>query len=270
MAALQIVPDREYRGKGISEGLARGLLVFVSGENLTGEGMGIGSVAIRNDERTIFSRTRTDTGDIRTGMTRTYFIDTGMAWGFRGQVSPLLTKLIESAVSMYMHHPRLQGLLMGPVMPLRNLLSIHPVFEAVPRVAEVRVTYRVTGSDIDIRVIVHPCSRLTGTVCILNELAGDRFVAGWNDGRIPPPPGWEEIPFRFPTCSLIDPDRGVRFWIRDVTSSPDLPVALFWGREQGGDLSWAGFSLEIGPLDTGRELEFEYSVGFEEGNGVIL
>jgi hypothetical protein len=269
MAALRIVPDPDYRGKGISEGLARGLLVFVSGENLTGEGMGIGGVAVRGDMGTAFSRSWTDTGDIRNGMTRTFLIDSEMVWCIRGRVSPVLTSLIESAISTYMRHPRLQGILMGPVIPLRNLLSIHPVFVPVLPKAEVRCTYTVIDTAIRVRVSVHPITQLKGTVCILNELAGDRFVAGWHDGTIvPPPPGWASIPLRFPTPSLVDPGHGVRFWIQDVTPS-DPPVSLFWGREEGEDLSWAGFSIEIRFPDSTRDVAMEYCVGLEESNEAI-
>jgi hypothetical protein len=263
MAGLCIIPDPEYRGKGISEGLARGLLIFASGENLTGEGMGIGSVAIRDGNDTSFSRSWTDTGDIRTGLTRTFSIDTDMKWSIRGRVSPLLTSLIESAISTYMRLPRLQAILMGPVMPLRNLFSIHPYFVPVPPKAEVRFTYIVIEQGISVRVSVHPLTPPCGTICILNELAGDRFISGWLDGKIvPPPPGWESIPPRFPTPSLADPGHGVRFWIQGITPA-DLPVSLYWGREEGGDLSWAGFSIEIGLPESDQDFTMEYLVGIE-------
>jgi hypothetical protein len=48
MNEIRIIPNNMYQGEGISKGLARGLLVYYGDQNLTGEGMGIGSVAIRD------------------------------------------------------------------------------------------------------------------------------------------------------------------------------------------------------------------------------
>ena len=46
MNKIHIVSDSIYQGEGISKALARGLLVYDDDQNLTGEGMGIGSIAI--------------------------------------------------------------------------------------------------------------------------------------------------------------------------------------------------------------------------------
>jgi hypothetical protein len=60
MKKIRIIPDRSYQGEGISRRLARGLLVHYADQNLTGEGMGIGSIAFRNPDCTYFSRSWTD------------------------------------------------------------------------------------------------------------------------------------------------------------------------------------------------------------------
>lgn len=63
MDKICIIPDSVYQGEGISKGLARGLLVYYGDCNLTGEGMGIGSIALRDHECTYFSRSWTDQGE---------------------------------------------------------------------------------------------------------------------------------------------------------------------------------------------------------------
>jgi hypothetical protein len=60
MNEIRNIPDSIYQGEGISKGLARGLLVYYGDQNLTGEGMGIGSIATRDHECTYFSRSCTD------------------------------------------------------------------------------------------------------------------------------------------------------------------------------------------------------------------
>ena len=63
MDAIRIVPGGNYEGTGRSRGLARGLLVFFGDLNLTGEGMGIGGVAVRDRTCTYFSRSWNDRAD---------------------------------------------------------------------------------------------------------------------------------------------------------------------------------------------------------------
>jgi hypothetical protein len=60
MGQIHIVADEKYPGEGISRGLARGLLVYYQDCNLTDEGMGIGSIALRDHHYTYFSRSWTD------------------------------------------------------------------------------------------------------------------------------------------------------------------------------------------------------------------
>lgn len=248
MTGVSIVPD-QYRGDGISEGLARGLLVWSGGENLTGEGMGIGSVAIRCPGFTCFSRTCTDRPGGEGVITRTFLVDTRMSWSILGTVSPWLTRSIESGVGAYMRFPGLQRILMAPVMPLRSLLSVHPVFESIPPSAEVTFTYRITGTAVDISARVRPLADPLGTVCLLNELSADCFPAGWNGGIVPPPPGWEELNGERDAAALYDPVHDIRFSIAAVSTSPPLQPRVFWGREKGKDLCWAGFAIEVGSLD---------------------
>jgi hypothetical protein len=266
MTAIRIIPDRNYRGEGISEGLARGLLVMCGPDNLTGEGMGIGSVAIKGDCYTCFSRTFTDTGE-ESHFTRTFFLDTKMSWSFLGTLSPRLTRMIEAAIGVYMQVPAFQKALMAPVTPLRKMLRIHPVYEPIPVQAKVRFTYSVDDYGVDIFVQIDPVFGYAGTLCLLNELSGDCFTSGWDSGMVcPPPPGWERLPGCFPTASLYDPVRGIRFWIDSFSVIPQVPVTLFRGREIGEDLSWAGLSFEIGyPKSPAFPLEFRYRVGIADG-----
>jgi hypothetical protein len=261
MDSLHIVPDPRYRGEGISEGLARGLLVFSGPENLTGEGMGLGSIAIRGDRCTFFSRSCTDSVDPESDINRTFSLDTRMSWSIGGIVSPLLTRVAEDAIGFYMRHPGLQALAMAPVMPLRRILAIRPVFETIPAVAEATFRYRVTGSRVRVQVRVRPLVPDPGTICILNELGGKHFTGCIESGAtLPSPPGYEELPLRFPTPALFDPGRGIRFRLCSVDGAPQLPVRIFRGREQGGDLSWAGISIEIDHPGGREEISLEYQI----------
>ena len=267
MDRIRIVPGQDYRGEGISQGLARGLLVYHGDCNLTGEGMGIGSVALRRPGCTYFSRSWTDAkeGD---RIRRTFTLDTRMSWGIGGRVLGLLTRGMETGISVYMLLPRLQRLLMLPVFPLRNLLGIHPLFETISPLGTVTFTYRVTGNRVEVQVI--PDLRLMpqDTLCLLNELSAAWFTAG-RDGEepAPPPPGWEEVRSGQLPVSLVDPAHGIRFSLDSPSTKPPAPFTIWRGREQTGDLCWAGFCIQLRSEDASRELpEVRYSICFTEGS----
>ena len=249
MEEVRIVAE-EYAGEGISRGLARGLLVYHGDCNLTGEGMGIGSVALRaRDGNTFFSRSWEDRyeGDL---LFRTYTLDTCMRWGRKGQSSAGISCWIEAGITAYMRLPRLQGLLMRPVSPLRTLLKIDPVFETVPPRGSVTVACRVTEGQVDVAARISGAVRQGDTVCLLNELSAAWFTLGHN-GETPtsPPPGWEYCPPGREPLPLFDPVHNLLFSMEGLADGAGVPLTLCRGREQSRDLCWAGFALELGPLE---------------------
>ena len=265
MKAIRIVPEGNYQGSGISHGLARGLLVFWDDLNLTGEGMGIGSVAVREPDCTYFSRSWDDIAEGHM-LRRTFDIDTRMSWSIFGKISPLLTQWIESAIGAYMQMPSFQRILMLPVLPLRRVLYIHPVFETVPSHGQVTMTYVVKEGQVAVRAEIHSPTKVGSVICLLNELSAEWFTNAVRDETIvPPPPAWERITPKNPTASLYDPVHGIRFTLLlpSVSVSGMSPVEsnIFWGREHTDDLCWAGFCIELGPLDGKQEvIEARYSI----------
>jgi hypothetical protein len=265
MDTICIIPDNVYPGEGISRGLARGLLVYYGDCNLTGEGMGIGSIALRNHECTYFSRSWKDSAESGV-LKRTFSIDSRMMWGLRGKPSTLLTRWIESGISVYMQLPWFQRLLMLPVLPFRTLLDIHPFFETIPPKGKATFTYSITGQNVEIQVEIVMPVRPNDTLCLLNELSAAWFTAGWDGQRMTtPPPAWEKVGSDQLPVSLMDPVHGIRFFMDQPSVSPSVPCTIYRGREQSGDLCWAGFCLELGPPDSVLEsLEARYCIGFSQ------
>ena len=266
MNQIRIISDSTYQGEGISKGLARGLLVYYGDQNLTGEGMGIGSIAIRDHECTCFSRTWTDVSEAGV-LKRTFTLDTRMRWSIRGKPSNLLTRWIEYGISAYMQLPRFQNIIMMPVSPLSTLLDIHPLFETIPSRGKVTFAYKVTGNTVEVQVEIKAPVRPQDTLCLLNELSAAWFTAGWDGERpVSPPPGWEKVSSAQMPVSLVDPVHGVRFFMGQPSVSPPVPFTIYRGRERTGDVSWAGFCIELGPLDGSQGLPgVRYCIGFVPG-----
>ena len=266
MNQIRIISDSMYQGEGISKGLARGLLMYYGDQNLTGEGMGIGSIAIRDHECTYFSRSCTDSTEAGV-IKRTFTLDTRMRWSIRGKPSNLLTRWIEHGISAYMQLPWFQSSIMLPVSPLSTLLGIHPLFETIPSRGKVTFAYRVTGNTVEVQVEMNTPVRSQDTVCLLNELSAAWFTAGWDGERpVSPPPGWEKVTSAQLPVSLVDPEHGIRFFMGRPSVNPPVPLSIYRGREHTGDVCWAGFCIELGPFDGSQELpRVQYSIGFAQG-----
>ena len=81
-----------------------------------------------------------------------------------------------------------------------------------------------------------------------------------------PPPAWEKVGSDQLPVSLVDLVHGIRFFMGHPSVSPSVPYTIYRGREQSGDLCWAGFCLELGPLDGSRGLPVvRYCIGFAQG-----
>jgi hypothetical protein len=266
MDRIRIVPATDYSGEGISRGLARGLLVYYGNCHLTGEGMGLGSVALRDHEYTYFSRSWKDSDEAGV-LKRTFTIDTRMKWSIVGIPSRFLTRGVESGITAYMQFPMLQRFLLLPVHSLRTILGIHPIFETVPSRGEVTFTYQVIGNHVEVLAEFNLPVRKEDTLCLLNELSAAWFTAGWQ-GDLPasPPPGWEEVSSDQLPVSLVDPTHGIRFFMGNPSVSPRVPVTLYRGRELNGDHCWAGFCIQVRiPEDLQKLPDIQYCIGFATG-----
>jgi hypothetical protein len=59
---------------------------------------------------------------------------------------------------------------------------------------------------------------------------------------------------------------GIRFFMGQPSVSPPVPFTIYRGRERTGDVCWAGFCIELGPLDGSQGLPgVRYCIGFVEG-----
>jgi hypothetical protein len=268
---IRISGDVNLPGEGISTGLARGLLIEINGQNITQEGMGIGSPALRTPRATHFSRQcrteRSDPGAI----VKRFLIDSRMAWTWKERVSPVISLWAEKATSLYMQLPFLQNRLMAHVPPLRERWQIHPVFVSEPPIAEARFVYTVSLSHIDVACHIRPLQGVLPRVCLFNELGADYFTASWRDGEVlPPPRGWERITGRSPDAWLYDPVHGLRFRIRNVTTGSEVHSRVYWGRERSGDLCWAGFGIELDATRSGiPAMDVQYRVELvQEGKSI--
>jgi hypothetical protein len=238
--------DPSYHGEGISLGLARGLTAWVDGQNVTQEGMGLGTAACRHRGFTFFCG-NADANYEHVGVVRARCrLDRRIMWRMGKCQSVWLTRLVESAANSYMSIPRLQLPLMAVGTLIRRKLRLNPRFAPAPPVAETQIIYAVRGQQVGIDCTVRLLRRGTTKVFIMNELGADFFPKGIVKQRmVAPPTGWQPLALDPPVPALYDPHHGLRFSLSSIMVTPAVPFTLYWGREKIADYCWAGFEIEV-------------------------
>jgi hypothetical protein len=264
---LEFSPGTGYSGEGVSRGLARGMLVLAGGTNITGEGMGIGAVALECRGRFCFAKDCTTEVTTPYHFGKTFVVDSRMSWGRKGIPTAPLTRILDRVSEIYMKMPLLQPLL-AVSSPFRTAFGIAPSFEPIPPLAEARFEYRSVGDTLEVSCTITPLGPGITRIFLLNELAADSFTRGYHGGNATPPPtGWRE---HEPGHDLYDPVRGIRFGISSAARGDPIPGKVFWGREHTKELCWAGFGIELGSTGTVREpVSCSYRIRFtlEPGKG---
>ena len=259
--------DANYRGEGISLGLARGLLAEINGVNLTQEGMGIGAIACRHAGFTWFSRdSRTET--LGEGFYRKWYsLDSRVIWQLAGRQSRLFTRFLEAGADAYMKVPGLQVPLMVFGTFLRKLFRVRARFVPAAPIASAVFDYTVRGDRVDVACAVEGPAGLPSRIFVMNELGADFFCRGLDRERaIEPPSGWQPIAPGLSTPVLYDPAHRLRFSVDRLFVDPVVPARIFWGRERFSEYCWAGFEfqLDLGRF-RGKSIAFTYSVLVEQG-----
>ncbi len=263
LQGLTIFSDDSYRGSGKSTGLARGLLVALAGgQNLTQDGMGLCSPALKTERNTYFCRScETETAE-EGRVVKIFHIDTRLAWGVLGRPSHALTRFFGRIGKIYMHVPPLQIFLPFGAL-FRTIGRIRPVSVAVPPIAVIVVEYFIRGTKIEISCRIHALHDRLPRIYLLNELGADVFRAGWRNGEpTDPPPGWEVLPGGTPVA-LYDPEHRLVFQISDIATSDTVDHRVYWGRERTHDICWAGFEIELEPPAGTRQVDCRYTVAFD-------
>lgn len=239
------------------------MLVLLDKKNITGEGMGIGAIALKGPRFFCFSRTCT-TREVRPGVIeKTFLIDSRLLWGRGNAPSVPVTLVLQRIAEWYMRWSVLQPLLRFS-SPARITLGLRSFFEIIPPVAEARFTYRIDGDKVEVSCSIRSLGERFTSIVILNELAADTFTHAFSGGHVTPPPsGWLQFE---PGCDLYDPVRGLRFSISYTDPDQSVPGKLFWGREYTKELRWAGFGIEIpGNEGSDEPLSCSYEVWFTRG-----
>jgi hypothetical protein len=238
--------DDSYKGEGISLGLARGILVKYKGIDIVQEGMGIGSLAIKNGLMTYFASTSITTHLSENQFRKTFLIDSAILWKINGRQSIFITKFIDILAQGYMFLPGLQNKLLKTGTIFRNLLKLTPQIVKITPIAEACFSYSVKKNELSVECRINSLSGYLSKVFLLNELGADYFQNGLKNGKIVSPPGgWNPITSNLSSAAFFNPDNNLSFIIKKISNTGFIPFKVFWGREKTKDFCWAGFEIEF-------------------------
>ncbi len=250
-------------GTGISKGLARGLLVYYKDVLLLEEGMGLGICALHVNGHTYFTSPVSIAGT-RDSFESVWCFDIMLETEIVGFKTPLVTFLREHIITgLYMKQKSMQEKLLEMGERLRKIFRMETCFVKVPPVGEVRANYKIFQNSIKVDLSFE-LKKQGGKLYILNELGGNIFDRSlFNDEIKEPLTGWEKAQGK---CELYSSIYGLSFSVREDQIPENVSSSLFWGRENIGDVCWAGFEIEL-ICDSGKINHFTYSIIFSEVPG---
>lgn len=263
--STEFFTDEQYKGTGISLGLARGLLVRAGGLEITQEGMGLGNVAVRSGGRTYFAQESRVAWFSPQSVVIDYEIDTAFISGTGGRCDSLITIIRESLSCLYRMTPPMQKALLAAGTQLRRMLGIKERLVPVAPLALARFEYQLHPGRVDVSCDFTAIAELPEQLFIMNELGADFFHCA-RKGSQPAecPGGWQFCADPRNLPSFYSPQLDIGYSLGAISMEQQEPYKVFWGREKTADLCWAGFSIQICPARTGpTNIACSYSVIFE-------
>ena len=278
MLGFEIFLDDDYKGFGHSEGLARGLQIRVDGENLTQEGMGIGTIALKDKVTTVFSKEYRDLEIIDPEIAnyhiagqskcRIYFLDAALKIGMKSIPFLNLTRTWDNMTEYYKSHRKFQIFQLASGRYFDKLFQIERAFVKIEPRAEAKFCYDIVDTGVKVQTTIKMGDFTCDKICIMNEMGADWFSQARKNGSpVSLPAGWDQID-PVESNSLIDPTHNLGFTLKDIFVSGNLPFELFWGREKNSELCWTGFTIEISPSGVKNfpdEIQCTYNVVIERG-----
>lgn len=259
--------SNEFKGKGISKGLERGLLVSYSGLNLVQEGMGLGAPAIKSKNRTFFSRTSKLKQLSENEFAKDFYIDSEMVWEILKLKAEslnrlsLLTTFVNNLTDIYKKFPHMQRNLLKLGIFSRNFFQVKSKIIKYGYIGTLRFYYTILNNKVEISVdfstILKKNKNRISKVCILNELGGDFFnFTKIGDKILPPPVGWVKKT-SLGDQSLYSKDLELEFNVEIIMKPSNFNVDFIYGRENISNFCWAGFDIEIN-ITSAKDNEEEF------------
>jgi hypothetical protein len=264
---FEIFDDPSYVGEGISAGLVRGLMVKHDGKNITREGMGIGSLALRKDGYTYFAGTSVTANNGRGAIQKKYYYDRRLVWTVFGMPSLFITRFSEGTTDIYMKNVILQKTIMNPswLQAAKKMLRIGTIFEKTKPIARADAGFHVKGGRAKINFNLVSFEGPLERVYAMNELGAQHFNCAYAGGvESGLPAGWERID-KGQVPVLKNRESGDTFYCEGFKCDKSAGES-YWGSEISADLCWAGFEyvMDLRGKQCGR-VSFSYSAVLKEG-----
>ena len=228
-------------------------------QDLTQEGLGLGTIALRRSGLTYFpSDSRTSADGPR--VTKEYALDSALV--FRSPYLPIssIMPAYGLVTRAYMMLPGCQERLLGLRSWAFARLKVRPELRRTRTQALAEFDYELRADTIVVRAEVRSLDGPLPGMFVMNELGADHFRSAIRDGIIgPPPTGWCPLPDGPPR--LLDEEHGTTFGIDRVKGQHRNRYAhvLGAGENRGAQLGRvrAGTPEPRGPSGRARRIRGE-------------
>ena len=258
----------DYQGSGVSTGLARGIVGYFRGEDITREGLGVGAIAFRRGIFVYFpdvvsARNISDGHSIRR-----VSVSRRLLKSIRGKPNLFVSVLSELAVKLYMASPLLQKTVLNLKLlhMIRKTLKVESFLEEVMPLAEAVCDYKILGNKISVHCQIDSSDGFLPSIFLMNEFSATFFNKGLvRDQIVAPPSGWEKLPKGEDTPWLYSEKSRLCFQAGNFRSTPEVSAQALWGMENTDDLCWTGFEYELNLRRLKiKSISIQYDINFKE------
>jgi hypothetical protein len=258
----------DYQGSGISTGIARGIVGYFRGEDITREGLGMGAIAFRKGIFVYFPIVLSTRNISDVHIIKRFSVSRRLLKSIQGKPNLFVSVLSELAVKLYMASPLLQKTVLNLRLfqILKKTMKAGSFLKDVPSLAEAVFEYKILDNKISVHGKIDSLDGFLPSIFLMNEFSAAFFNKGLvRDQVVAPPSGWEKLPKDEGIPWLYSEKTRLCFQAGNFSSTPEVSAKALWGMENAGELCWAGFEYELNLRRLKiKSISIQYDVNFKE------
>ena len=177
---INFYSGEDYQGSGISTGIARGIVGYFRGEDITREGLGVGAIAFRKGIFVYFPIVLSTRNISDVHIIKRFSVSRRLLKSIQGKPNLFASVLSELVVKLYMTSPLLQKTILNLSLfqMLKKTMKAGSFLEDVPSLAEAVFEYKILDNKISVHCQIESLDGFLPSIFLMNEFSAAFFHQG--------------------------------------------------------------------------------------------